>query len=487
MTNETLMQYFEWYLPNDGKHWQRLAADAPELAQKGISKIWLPPAFKATHAGDVGYGVYDLFDLGEFDQKGTIRTKYGTKADYLAAIASLKENGIEPLADVILNHKAAADHTEIFTVVEVVPEDRTEVLSEPFEIEGWTNFTFAGRHKTYNDFEWHWYHFTGTDYDVKTGKNGIFQIQGDNKGWANQGLVDGENGNYDYLMYADLDFKHPEVIKNIYDWADWFVQTTGIAGFRLDAIKHIDSFFMGNFIRDMKLKYGDDFYVFGEFWNGDKETNDEYLESIDYLYDLVDVALHQNLFRASQEGENFDLRTIFDGTLALNHPEEAVTFVDNHDTQRGQALESTIEEWFKPAAYALILLREAGLPCVFYGDYYGIEGKFAQESFQEVLDRLLWVRKDLSYGEQTDYFDDPNCIGWTRSGTEESAPIACLVSNNQAATKVMEIGSSYAGLTYYDILENCSETVQVQEDGTAEFPVAERSVSVWVAQDTEGQ
>ena len=44
-----------------------------------------------------------------------------------------------------------------------------------------------------------------------------------------------------------------------------------------------------------------------------------------------------------------------------------------------------------------------------------------------------------------------------------------------------------AGLTCYDILENCSETVQVQEDGTAEFPVAERSVSVWVAQDTEGQ
>lgn len=69
MTNETLMQYFEWYLPNDGKHWMRLAADAPTLAQKGITKIWMPPAFKATHDGDVGYGVYDLFDLGEFDQK----------------------------------------------------------------------------------------------------------------------------------------------------------------------------------------------------------------------------------------------------------------------------------------------------------------------------------------------------------------------------------------------------------------------------------
>ena len=288
-------------------------------------------------------------------------------------------------------------------------------------------------------------------------------------------------------MYADLDFKHPEVVENLDQWADWFIETTGVEGFRLDAVKHIDSFFMKNFIHNITQKYGEDFYVFGEFWNGDTETNDEYLESIDYLYDLVDVALHQNLFRASQEGENFDLRTIFDGTLALNHPEQAVTFVDNHDTQRGQALESTIQEWFKPAAYALILLREAGLPCVFYGDYYGIEGQFAQESFQEVLDRLLWVRKDLAYGEQTDYFDDPNCIGWTRSGTGESAPIACLISNNQATTKVMEIGSSYAGHTYYDVLENCSETVQVQEDGTAEFPVAERSVSVWVAQDTEGQ
>ncbi len=36
---------------------------------------------------------------------------------------------------------------------------------------------------------------------------------------------------------------------------------------------HIDSFFMGNFIRDMKEKYGQDFYVFGEFWNPDKEAN----------------------------------------------------------------------------------------------------------------------------------------------------------------------------------------------------------------------
>ena len=481
MENQTLMQYFEWYLPNDGQHWNRLAKDAPHLASKGIRKVWMPPAFKATSSNDVGYGIYDLFDLGEFNQKGTVRTKYGLKEEYLKAIKSLKENGIEPIADVVLNHKAAADYKERFTVIEVDPNDRTVALSEPFEIKGWTKFTFPGRHKKYNNFEWHWYHFTGTDYDAQRNKSGIYLIQGDNKGWADDDLVDNENGNFDYLMYADLDFKHPEVIQNLYDWADWFIKTTGIHGFRLDAIKHIDSFFMGNFIRDISAKYGDDFYVFGEFWNSDETANNDYLGSIDYRFDLVDVKLHHNLFDASRAGSGYDLRNIFEQTLVKNHPESAVTFVDNHDTQRGQALESTIEEWFKPASYALILLREAGLPCVFYGDYYGVNGEFAQDSFQTVLDKLLDIRLNLAYGEQKDYFDDEHCIAWTRSGKDNGQPIAVILTNDQANSKRMYVGENWAGKEFKDYLGNNPSTVIIEEDGWANFPVVEKSVSVWSA------
>ena len=144
MENQTLMQYFEWYLPADGNHWTRLAEDAQHLADLGIRKVWMPPAFKATSNNDVGYGVYDLFDLGEFDQKGTVRTKYGFKDDYLQAIQALKDAGIQPMADVVLNHKAAADGLEEFEVVEVDPMDRNKVLTEPFTIQGWTKFTFDG-------------------------------------------------------------------------------------------------------------------------------------------------------------------------------------------------------------------------------------------------------------------------------------------------------------------------------------------------------
>ena len=481
MKNQTLMQYFEWYLENDGKHWQKLAEEAPMLAQKGITKIWLPPAFKATNSADVGYGVYDLFDLGEFDQKGTVRTKYGTKDEYINAIQVLKENGISPIADIVLNHKAAADHKEYFTVVEVSSTDRREKISEPFEIEGWTNFTFDGRGKKYNDFQWHWYHFTGTDYDARSGRNGIFEIQGDNKGWASDNLVDDENGNYDYLMYADIDFKHPEVVKNLYDWASWFIETTGIEGFRLDAVKHIDSFFMKNFIEDICEKHEGNFYVFGEFWNGSSESNENYLNDIQFGYDLVDVVLHNNFYEASKNMENYDLTRLFDNTLLKNYPQSAVTFVDNHDTQRGQALQSTIEEWFKPLAYATILLREEGLPCIFYGDYYGISGEFSQQSFQENIDKLLELRVNLAYGKQTDYLDNPNCIAWLREGNEETnyQPLVTILNNSESTSKRIFVGEKYAGYEFSDYLGNCQDIVIIDGEGWGEFLVSEKSVSAW--------
>ena len=63
--NKTMMQYFEWYLPDDGLHWKRTTEQAKELAESGINMVWLPPAYKGA-AGNksVGYDVYDTYDLG---------------------------------------------------------------------------------------------------------------------------------------------------------------------------------------------------------------------------------------------------------------------------------------------------------------------------------------------------------------------------------------------------------------------------------------
>ena len=101
---KTLIQYFEWYLPADAGHWKRTAAEAARLRGAGFTGVWLPPAYKGAQGReDVGYGVYDTYDLGEFDQKGTVPTKYGTKDEYLAAVRALQAAGLEVLADIVLN------------------------------------------------------------------------------------------------------------------------------------------------------------------------------------------------------------------------------------------------------------------------------------------------------------------------------------------------------------------------------------------------
>lgn len=485
MTNNTMMQYFEWYLPADNKHWKKISQNAKELKEKGIDMVWLPPAFKGTDKNDVGYGVYDLYDLGEFDQKGTIPTKYGTKEEYLQAINELQKAGIFVIADIVLNHKAGGDKKERFRVLEMNPNNRQEPISEPFEIEGWTGFEFPGRKGTYSDFKWHWYHFSGLDYDALHDKTGIYMILGENKGWADQENVDSEKGNYDYLMFDNVDYSHPEVVNHTKEWVKWFLETTKIDGFRLDAVKHIDGQFMTDFLTYIKSELKPDLYAFGEYWKGDAQSLANYIEDTERKMDLVDVVLHMNLFEASKQGKNYDLTKILSGSLMKNDDLKAVTFVDNHDSQRGQALESCVEEWFKPSAYAIILLRQQGLPCVFYGDYYGISGEFAQQSFQEDIDKMLYIRKNNVYGEQIDYFDNPNCIGWVNLGTEEYPNAsAVIISNAEENTKRMFLGELNAGKIFVDYLNNNQAKVQIEEDGWATFPVSAGSVSAWIPKES---
>ncbi|STF48354.1 alpha-amylase [Escherichia coli] len=143
MRNPTLLQCFHWYYPEGGKLWPELAERADGFNDIGINMVWLPPAYKGASGGySVGYDSYDLFDLGEFDQKGSIPTKYGDKAQLLAAIDALKRNDIAVLLDVVVNHKMGADEKEAIRVQRVNADDRTQIDEEIIECEGWTRYTF---------------------------------------------------------------------------------------------------------------------------------------------------------------------------------------------------------------------------------------------------------------------------------------------------------------------------------------------------------
>ena len=142
--------------------------------------------------------------------------------------------------------------------------------------------------------------------------------------------------------------------------------------FRLDAVKHIRADFFEDWLEEMRDATEKELFTVGEYWSTNVETLNQYLKETNYSMSLFDVPLHYNLFNASNCCGHYDMRTILDNTLVKSHPDLAVTFVDNHDTQPGQSLNSWVQDWFKPQAYALILLRRDGYPCIFYGDYYGI-------------------------------------------------------------------------------------------------------------------
>ena len=486
MKNGVMMQYFEWDMPNDGSLWRKLKDDAPHLASMGISAVWVPPAYKGMTQNSVGYSPYDLYDFGEFDQKGTIRTKYGTRAEFEAAVAALHAEGICVYLDAVLNHKAGADEMERFFVIRVDDENRNCELGEPYEMEGWTGFTFPGRGNKYSDFHWHWYHFSGLDYDAGRHEGGIFKIQGEGKEWCY--AVDHEKGNYDYLMFANIDYRHPDVVREMLRWGCWVVQEFKLDGFRLDAVKHITRPFIRRFLDHVRSHSPHPLYAVGEFWKYRQEDLGEFLAEMDSQLDLFDVPLHFNFHEASCRGAAYDLGGLMQGSLVQERPTLSVTFVDNHDSQAGQALESPVRDWFKPAAYAIILLQKEGYPCIFYGDYYGVGGQ--PPMHRGVIDTLLSTRRRCAYGEQWNYFDHRNTVGFVRTGdaAHPASGLALLISNGDAGNKWMHVGADHAGEIWTEATGCCpGQEVQISPEGDACFAVPPGKLAVWRPKENDRQ
>lgn len=471
-TNGTMMQYFHWDLPADGTLWTQIAREAGNLAAAGITALWLPPPNKGTSSTDVGYGAYDLWDLGEFDQKGSVRTKYGTRAELEAAVRAAHAAGLQVYIDVVFNHKGGADGTERTRGTPVNPDNRNQTVGEEREIETWTVFNFPGRGSQYSSLQWHWWHFDAVDYDQITRSVGtIYRLR--DKSFDTP--VAGEFGNYDYLLFADIDMDSEEARADLRAWGEWIVRTLDVDGFRFDAAKHIRFFFFNEWLDFLREQFpGKDFFSVGEHFTGDPATLNVFLEQTGRRMSLFDFPLFFNMRAVSHGNGNFDMRNLVANTLIAQSPQQAVTFVSNHDVFRNR--DEDVDDWFKPLAYAFILLREQGYPCVFYGDYYEVPGR---PSHRAVLDRLLAARRDYAYGPQQDYFDHENVVGWTRRGDADHArAMAVVMSDGPGGSKTMFVDRRNTG--FRDITGTVQDAITTDGDGNGTFRCEGGSVSVWV-------
>lgn len=492
-TNGVMLQGFQWYSNNDGGHWGRLASRAPALADLGITAVWIPPCYKGwAGANDVGYAVYDLFDLGEFDQKTSTRTKYGTRAQLLDCIQQCKHAGLHVYADIVINHRMGADAIEKTRALHVAYGDRNRALGDWHDAYLWTRFTFPGRGDTYSSMKWNHDHFDAVIQD-----NNIFKI----KGKTFETHVDPEYGNYDALMGCDLDYDNPWVKGEIEYWGTWFYDQMrlhgGVDGFRFDAVKHVRSFVFLDWLNRLNDHaehvnpggHPGGLFGVGEYWSPDLGRLRGFLADTQYKISLFDVPLHYNFHRASTQ-HGYDLRTLFDNTLTKHHPMQSVSFVDNHDSQPLQSLESWVEAWFKPLAYALILLRQQAYPCVFdmdlTGAYYRDRGRDGNEhdihidSHRFMLETLLHARRHHAYGDQHDYFDHPACIGWTRTGDNAHPKALAVVMCNGDRDGSKHMRVNRPGKTFKDVTGHCPIDITAGPEDYATFYCPPGKVSVWV-------
>jgi chitodextrinase len=242
---------------------------------------------------------------------------------------------------------------------------------------------------------------------------------------------------------------------------------------------------MKKWVTDVRKATGKPMFTFGEYWSGNTQLLLNYLDAIDETFSVLDVDLHHRFQNAANGNGNYDLKQLLPGTITDLKPNLSMTFVDNHDTQPGQALQSWVADWFKPQSYAVILTRQEGVPVVFYGDYYGIPNNNIG-AMKNKIDPILIARKDFAYGKQHDYFDDNDVVGWTREGVADRAKsgLATVISDGQAGSKKMFVGKQHAGEVWFDLTNNRSDQVRISNTGWGTFPVNSKSLSIYVQKES---
>src|SRR6185369_6569298 len=86
--------------------WQEVMEKIPEIAEAGYTSLWLPPPTKGGSGYSIGYDLWDPFDLGDKDQRGTVATHYGTKEELIRLVRLAHRFGLRVYFDNIVNHRA---------------------------------------------------------------------------------------------------------------------------------------------------------------------------------------------------------------------------------------------------------------------------------------------------------------------------------------------------------------------------------------------
>lgn len=303
-----IMQAFYWDVPAGGNWWGTVQGKINSWDAAGFSAIWLPPAAKAQNgAFSMGYDPFDYYDFGEYNQMGSVETRFGSRTELTSLIAAAHAKQIEVYADVVINHNSGGD----------------------LEYNPFTNSN------------------TYTDFNPLSGKffRSAYDFHPNDVKASDEGSFGG---------FPDLSHTKTYVQDWLWGRTDavgkYYKNTVGFDGWRFDYVKGFGAWV----VRDWVNNVGG--FAVGEYWDGNAATLKSWVDGTNRTASAFDFACYYKMDEAF-DGNN--LTKLNDDMLWKRDPYKAVTFVANHDTDI---------IWDKMLAYAYIMTHE-GYPCVFYRDY----------------------------------------------------------------------------------------------------------------------
>ena len=315
-----MLQGFSWDSYNESQ-WKVLEKQADEL--KGyIDLVWLPQSGKCMEATQVmGYMPYYYFNQN---------SSFGSEAELRSLITKFKAAGIGAIADVVINHR---------------------------NTDGW--FTFPA--ETYKGVT---YQMQSTDI-CKNDDGGTTATQAATDGVS---LSQNNDEGTDFGGCRDIDHKSENVQKVIKAYLKYLKDDLGYTGFRYDMVKGFD----GNHVADYNDATGVEYSV-GEYWDGNDKI-ESWINRTNKKSAAFDFQFRYNVRDAVNGAANGKVTTSSDWSKLhsndnlmhdANYRRYAVTFVENHDTQKRSESEQNDPLRKDTIAANAYMLAMPGTPCIF--------------------------------------------------------------------------------------------------------------------------
>jgi alpha-amylase len=370
--------------------WDHLASQANELRKAGFTAVWLPPATKAaTIKGSAGYDVFDDYDLGSKNQKGTVATLYGTREQLARCVAIMRANGLEVYLDLVEHQRSGG----------------------------------SGPHH-------HTFRYANADGDIGGGRfpkdPSHFYSGSSEESYLPRGPALG----------ADLKIVRDNtryVFNNLIENVDWVTRALDTQGYRVDDVAGLSTDFVFPFLNSKAMATK---FAVGEFWDTNAQNIETWLFGSNTMKgrcSAFDFPTQFALRQMCNRSQPFNMSELDHIGLAGSSPFHAVTFVENHDTDSNGS-DTILRN--KMLAYAYILTSE-GYPCVFYKDYS--TGKFCY-GLKPFIDKLLFIHEKIAEGPSQQRFKDFNVFAYERMGGPH---LLVGLNNDEANPKMITVDTGF--------------------------------------------